>query len=285
MNHSKKAGVRGKDGSSQASSRERIAREHFIRRLMINAYRLLFGFFCFFLWEGVSGRLVKQLYISSPSAVIKRVYEWYATGFFFPHLWATLIEMALGFVLGTVLAILAGFLLGLKKLIAEILDPFLIAIWSVPGIILGPLFILYFGIGLTPKIILVATTVFFLVFFNTLTGIREVNPELVHSIKMMGADSRFLFRKVVLPSASLWIFTGLKNAIPFTIIGAVVGEMLSSTRGIGWLIERSSGVLDTTGVFAALFNLLVLGLLLNEGVVRLEAHVLRWKPKEFGATL
>jgi NitT/TauT family transport system permease protein len=258
---------------------QKLKKKFFLRRIRINVYRLLFGVSCLFLWELASGRWIKALYISSPTAVLKRFAEWYTTGFFFPHLSATLTEMALGFVIGGTLAIFVGFVFGVKKLWADILDPFLIAIWSVPGIILGPLFILYFGIGLTPKIILVATTVFFLIFFNTLTGIREVNQEMVDSIRLMGASQAFIFWKVMIPSASTWIFTGLKNALPFAMIGAVVGEMFSSTKGIGWLIERASGVLDTAGVFAGLLNLLILGLLLNEGVVQLETHVLRWKTK------
>ena len=259
--------------------KQELIRRHYLRRVRINLYRLFFGISCLLLWEVTSGRWIKELYISSPTAVLRRFVEWYASGFFFPHLAATLSEMALGFVIGGAFAILMGFIFGMKKLWAEILDPFLIALWSVPGVILGPLFILYFGIGLTPKIILVATTVFFLIFFNTLTGTREVNPELVSSIRLMWGSRTFIFHKVIIPSASAWIFTCLRNAVPFAIIGAVVGEMFSATRGIGWLIERASGVLDTTGVFAGLLNLLILGLLLNEGVAQLETHALRWKAR------
>ena len=174
---------------------QELIRKYSLRRLRINLYRLFFGICCLFLWEVTSGRWIKELYISSPTAVLRRFVEWYASGFFFPHLAATLSEMALGFVIGGAFAILIGFIFGMKKLWAEILDPFLIALWSVPGIILGPLFILYFGIGLTPKIILVATTVFFLIFFNTLTGIRQVNSDLVNSIRLMGGSRNLYLPK------------------------------------------------------------------------------------------
>ena len=185
--------------------------------------------------------------------------------------------MGVGFAIGLILAIAASLVLGTREVLAKVLDPFMMAIWSVPGIVLGPLFILYFGIGFTAKMVLVAVTVFFLVFFNTFTGIRSVDREWINVLRVMGATERIIFQKVILPASALWIFSSFKNAIPYTLLAAVVGELIASHKGIGFLIEDASGVMDTTGVFAALFNLMLLGLILNEIVEQTEKRVLHWK--------
>jgi NitT/TauT family transport system permease protein len=209
--------------------------------------------------------------------VLVRLWEWLSSGFLFVHLGATLMEIVVGFFIGLFFAVVVSLLLGTKDTLARILDPFMMAVWSVPGIVLGPLFILYFGIGFLAKIILVAVTVFFLIFFNTFTGIRSVDPGWIDALQIMGATKRDIFSKVILPASALWIFSSFKNAIPYALVAAVVGEMMSSTKGIGYLIQEASGVMDTTGVFAALFNLMLVGLLFNEIVERTEKRVLHWR--------
>jgi NitT/TauT family transport system permease protein len=221
--------------------------------------------------------LSDPFWISRPSHILLRLKEWYFTGFFFPHLWITLLEMGVGFFIGLVLAIAAGLFLGTRKTLSDLLDPFMMAIWSVPGIVLGPLFILYFGIGFTAKMVLVAVTVFFLVFFNTFTGVRSVDQEWINVMRIMGASQREIWAKVILPASALWVFASFKNAIPYTMVAAVVGELIASQKGIGYLINDASGVMDTTGVFAALFNLMLIGLILNAVVEHAEKKVLHWK--------
>jgi len=250
------------------------------KRYAVLVLRAAFGLGGLLFWEWASRSLIDPFWISRPSQIAARLKEWYFTGFFFPHLWITLQEMAAGFFIGLALAVIVGFLLGTRRGIADILDPFLMAIWSVPGIVLGPLFILYFGIGFTPKMVLVAVTVFFLVFFNTFTGIRSVDQEWINALRMMGAAEREVFTKVILPASAIWIFSSFKNAIPYTLVAAIVGELIASQKGIGYLIEDASGVMDTTGVFAALFNLMIIGLILNEIVERVEKRVLHWKGVE-----
>jgi NitT/TauT family transport system permease protein len=250
------------------------------RRYAVLGLRAAFGLAGLLFWEWASRSLIDPFWISRPSEIAVRLREWYFTGFFFPHLWITVQEMAAGFFIGLVLAVLVGFLLGTRKAIADILDPFLMAIWSVPGIVLGPLFILYFGIGFTPKMVLVAVTVFFLIFFNTFTGIRSVDRDWINALRIMGAKEKEVFTKVILPASAIWIFSSFKNAIPYTLVAAIVGELIASQKGIGYLIEDASGVMDTTGVFAALFNLMIIGLVLNEIVERIEKRVLHWKRME-----
>jgi len=257
--------------------REEFKRQVKLRRNLVISLRIGVGISLLGLWELASRFLIDPFWISRPSHIAGRLWNWYTTGFFFPHLAATMLEIGVGFFIGLALAIVASLLLGTRKELAEVIDPFMMAIWSVPGIVLGPLFILYFGIGFTAKIVLVAVTVFFLIFFNTFNGIREVDQEWIDVLHIMGARQRSIFIKVILPASALWIFSSFKNAIPYSLVAAVVGELIASQRGIGYLIQDASGVMDTTGVFAALFNLMLIGLFLNEVVEQSEKRVLHWR--------
>jgi NitT/TauT family transport system permease protein len=185
--------------------------------------------------------------------------------------------MVVGFAIGATAAILLGFVLARNIILARLIDPFMIAFYSIPKLALAPLFILWFGIGLEPKVILVTTVVFFLVFVNTYAGVRDVDQELVDCIRLMGANQREIFMKVILPSASPWIFTGLKLAVPNALIGAIVGEIMASNRGLGYLLMNAQGQFDTAGVMAVIVLLMVIGWLINEGVNRAQGHLLRWK--------
>jgi NitT/TauT family transport system permease protein len=257
--------------------RQEFRRQIKFRRNLIIFLRIGVGISLLGMWELVSRYMIDPFWISRPTHITTRLWDWYVTGFFFPHLAATMLEIGVGFFIGLVLAIMASLLLGTRKELAQILDPFMMAVWSVPGIVLGPLFILYFGIGFTAKIVLVAVTVFFLIFFNTFNGIREVDQEWIDVLHIMGAKQRSIFIKVILPASALWIFSSFKNAIPYSLVAAVVGELIASQRGIGYLIQDASGVMDTTGVFAALFNLMLIGLFLNEIVEQAEKRILHWR--------
>ncbi len=257
--------------------REAFEQRLYKRQLHVWSLRVICGIGGLLFWEMSSIYLIDPFWISRPSHILLRLKEWYFTGFFFPHLWITLLEMGVGFFIGLVLAIAAGLFLGTRKTLSDLLDPFMMAIWSVPGIVFGPLFILYFGIGFTAKMVLVAVTVFFLIFFNTFTGVRSVDQEWINVMRIMGASQRDIWAKVILPASALWVFASFKNAIPYTMVAAVVGELIASQKGIGYLINDASSVMDTTGVFAALFNLMLIGLILNAVVEHAEKKVLHWK--------
>jgi NitT/TauT family transport system permease protein len=161
--------------------------------------------------------------------------------------------------------------------VAAIFDPYVTAVYCIPKIALAPLFIMWFGIGIESKIAMSGIIVFFLVFLNTYAGVREVNPLYLSALQVMGASPWQLLRYVVLPSAASWVLTGLKVSVPYALIGTVVGEFMSSNRGIGFLISQASGVFDTPGVFAGLIVLAVVGAAINGGLKRVERHVLRWR--------
>ncbi|GIW12512.1 MAG: ABC transporter permease [Dehalococcoidia bacterium] len=228
-------------------------------------------------WQLASGTLIRPFFISSPLAIAERLVRWVTTNYIFFHIWITVQEMIAGLALGALVGIALGFLFGRNEAIASVFSPFIAAIYSIPKLALAPLFILWFGIGLESKIVYTAIVVFFLVFYNTYAGVRDVNPLFVNVVTLMGASRRQVLTKVVLPSASAWIFAGLKLAVPYALVGAVVAELLSSNKGLGSILSQAQATLDTTSMFAGLICLMVIALLVNEVVDRLERHALRWK--------
>jgi len=262
--------------------------------LKLNGQRILFGIALLLLWELISGESayltinfqaftiripyqIEPFWISSPSEIISRLVELTKSGQLTFHLSITIFEMIVGFVIGASLGILIGFWLGRKVTLAKIVDPYIMAVYSLPKIALAPLFILWFGIGVDMKIAIAAIIVFFLVFYNTLGGVRSVDPELVDVIRVIGANEREILRKVVLPSTYPWIFTGFKLGIPYSLIGAVVGELIATNKGMGYLLMEYSGWFDTAGVFAVLFVLMIVATILNLAVNYTEDRLMRWR--------
>lgn len=215
------------------------------------------------IWELISGRWVDEFWISKPSAIWEVLWGWISTGDILVHLEATLTEMGLGLFFGAVGGIAVGFLLGRVEWLAQLLDPIVSAIYSLPKVALAPLFILWFGVDLLSKVVLTAVVCFFLVFYNTYAGVRDVDKDLVDVVRVMGGSRSDLLLKVVLPSAATWIYTGLRLAVPYALIGAVVGEIVASNKGLGFLLARAAGTFNTAGTFAALFILMIIGTLLN----------------------
>jgi NitT/TauT family transport system permease protein len=228
-------------------------------------------------WQYASGRLIKTFWISRPSDIWAQLVEWVVSGDLWIHLQVTLIETVMGFVFGAVAGVLFGLALGLNRRLAAVLDPFIVAFYSLPKIALAPLFILWFGVGLASKVVLATFVVFFLVFYNTYAGTLAVEAELVDVLRLMGASRGQIVRKVILPSALIWIFTGMKSSVPYALIGAVVGEMMASNKGLGYLIQAAAGQYDTGGVFAALFVLMIIATGLHELLKQSERVMLRWR--------
>ncbi|OUM90415.1 MAG: ABC transporter permease [Bacillus thermozeamaize] len=229
------------------------------------------------LWQLSSGTIIDSFFISKPTEIFFRLYQWTISGELFHHLAITMEETVLGFIIGAIAGGIVGFILGRMKTLADICEPYIMAIYSLPKVALAPLFILWFGIEIQMKIVLAAVIVFFLVFFNTFAGVRNVDQELIDVIRLMGASERHLLQKVVLPSALTWIFVGLKISVPYALIGAIVGEVVASNRGIGYLIQYSSSRFDTAGVFAGLFVLMIVSTLLNSLIEFYERKFMRWK--------
>lgn len=229
-------------------------------------------------WELASGWLVSDFWISSPSAVGSALLRFAENGQLLPAVQVTLLETALGFSVGAGAGILVGLIFGISPLVARILDPYFVALNSIPRVALIPLFILWFGIGLETKVLFAATLVFFPVFMNTFAGARDVDRDLIDVIRVMGASRLDAVRRVLVPSALVWVFAGLRMSVPFALIGAVIAEMFTSNEGLGYLISVTANQYDTAGSFASLLVTTALGLALTWGVSLLEQRTLRWRP-------
>lgn len=239
-------------------------------------------------WQVFSGKpgqphaIIDEFYISNPLAILDAGIGFYRDGILLPSLWITLQETLGGFALGGVLGFIFGLILGTNRFAGDVFRPFVVAFNSVPRLALVPLFMLWFGLGIASKIALVATIVFFLVFYNTYAGVRDVNRELVQVLQLMGARSDQIHLKVTLPSAMTWIVTGLRVSIPFALLTAVTAEMIASNRGMGYLIVKSSGEFYTAGVFASIVLLAALALFMNMFVNVFERWVLKWREVSHG---
>jgi NitT/TauT family transport system permease protein len=241
------------------------------------AVGLLPGIFLLLFWQWASGRLIKEIYVSKPTAVGERLYELFSSGEIYPHLWTTGEELVLGYAIGVAGGVIGGYALGRSPGLARIFEPYVMAFYGIPKIALAPLFIIWFGIGIGSKVALASIMVFFLVFYNVFSGVRSVDRELVNLTLVMGANQRQLTRHVYLPAAAPYIMLGMRMAIPYSVIGVIVGEFTSSTQGLGLFIHEASATYDPAGVFAGI--VLLLGFVMAASVLagRLERLLLRWR--------
>ena len=194
------------------------------------------------------------------------------------HLLFTLTEGLLAFVIGSGLGVLFGFWFARKPLLSAVFDPYLKMVNALPRVVLAPIFALWLGLGIWSKVALGVTLVFFIVFFNVYQGVKEVSPTVLANARMLGMNDRQLFRHVYWPSALSWMFSSLHTSVGFAIVGAVVGEYLGSSAGLGYLILQAEGVFDVTGVFAGMVILAAFVLLIDALVTRVERRLLKWRP-------
>lgn len=245
--------------------------------------RLMAGVVFLGVWELASGRIVDQFFLSKPSLIAVSLWEMLTKEQLLYHLQFTITEALAGYVIGAVLGLVLGFVLARSDAVYRIVEPFVVAFYGIPRIALAPLFILWFGIGISSKIAVATVMVFFIVFINTIAGIRSAPVQLLQVARVMGASEWDLVRKVVFPAATPFIVAALQITVPQAMIGAIVGEFISSNRGVGHLISRAAGWLDTPGLFAGIFALLVVVLLMNLGVTALGNYLMRWNPKQVNA--
>jgi len=229
-------------------------------------------------WEwGVRANELDPFFVSRPSAIAGRIAAWTTSGAIWGHLAVTLEEAVLGLIVGSVLGIALGFVLARSPFAARVADPYIKMLNAIPRVVLAPLFLLWFGLGIWSKVALAVTLVFFVMFFNTYQGVRDADAVLIDNVRMLGASERQLVRHVLVPSALTWIFSSLQTSLGFAMVGAVVGEYLGSAHGLGYVISQAEGTFDTTGVFAGMFVLAVVVVIVSAGVTEVERYLLRWK--------
>lgn len=248
--------------------------------LRVSLYRLLLVLVLLVAWEYSSGRYFDAFWFSKPTDIARASWVEFQSGRLGTDLGVTLSETSLGFPIGAAAGVVAGFVLGRWITLAQVIDPLILGLYGVPRIALAPLFIIWFGIGPLSKIMLVMLMVFFLTFFNTYAGVRSVGPDLKNVARVMGANERQVLLKIVIPAASPWIFTGLKVSVPYSIVGAIVGEFMASSRGLGYAIMLHSNTFNTKGVLVGILIIMTIVLILNGILNRMENHVLRWRPQE-----
>lgn len=259
---------------------------HGSKTIPMVTWQLLLGVVLIGVWQMLANaRLLDKFFFSRPSDIAFRIWQWLLTGFIWPHLLVTLEEAFLSFTIGVGLGVSLGFLLARVQFLSDLLNPYLRALNALPRVVLAPIFLLWFGLGIWSKVALGVTVVFFTVFFNTYRGVREVDPTVLNNARMLGASESQLVHHVLLPSALTWIFSSLHISIGFAIIAVVVGEYLGASRGVGFLISQAEGVFDTTGVFAGMVVLSPVVLCVGMAVDRLEQRLLRWKPNRQSSIL
>ena len=263
-----------------AAETERARRAARMDRLRILAGQLVLLTLILGGWAWASGRILDRLFLSDPVSVTKAFWAILLKGTLWYHLRFTLTETLLGYLIGAGLGLAGALAVSMIPAGEPVLRPFVLLAYATPKIALAPLMIIWFGIGILPKVILAATFVFFVVFLSTLAGIATVPPQLVSVVRVMGAAPAAVFRKVVLPSALPFILTALRLTIPAALIGAVIGEFISSNRGVGYLINAASSRYATAEVFAGIGSLLVVVLCMNAGLSLLERSWSRWAPRD-----
>ena len=228
----------------------------------------------------VFGRvLLPPFFFSNPVDVASQVIAWFASGVIWKHLWVTLVESILAFVLGSIGGVLVGFWFARQPRTAAVVDPYVKMINALPRVVLAPIFTLWLGLGIWSKVALGVTLVFFIVFFNVYQGIKEVSPTVLANARMLGMNERQLMRHVYWPSALSWMFSSLHTSVGFAVVGAVVGEYLGAAAGLGYLIQQAEGVFDVAGVFAGMFVLAVFVIVIDMLVSVVEKRLLVWRPQ------
>jgi NitT/TauT family transport system permease protein len=230
------------------------------------------------LWESAS-RLgwLNPFYVPAPSRVGAVMVELFAGGQIWPHLQATLIAAFGGLVAGLVAGVGLGFAAALSPKLAELLEPVMILLNAIPRVILAPLFVIWLGIDLASKMALSLILVAVLMFFAVYNGIKEVDRRLVERIRTLGGGTRILIREVYVPSVTAWVMGNLKVAVGFAFTGAVVGEFVASSRGLGYLLQFAQSTYNAGLTMALIVVIMVFVLVLFALAERLERRLLRWR--------
>ncbi|MCL2729500.1 MAG: ABC transporter permease [Actinomycetia bacterium] len=273
------------DAAERTKARARAVRK---RALLVNAARLVVLALFLGLWEWFSrAGIIDAFNFSMPSQVWDQIHTWImhgtAQGSLGEQIWTTLQEALYGWVIGVAAGVLLGITLGRVRFLADVFGPYVKILNAMPRIVLAPIFLIWFGLGPASKVASAVVLVFFPVFFNAFQGAREVDRNLVANARILGASNRQVTFQVVIPSATSWIFTSLHVSFGFALIGAIVGEYIGATKGLGLMVSTAQGTFNSAGVYAAMVILAVVALVAEGLLTFLEKRLFRWKPADSGA--
>jgi len=277
------AGAIFQPGTSDAEIEAKAAKAARQRKSAVYFWRYFILVFFLGGWElAVKVKLLDPFFFSSPSAIVMRLVEWIVDGTsegpLWYHLWVTMEESLLGFFSGSIAGIVAGIALGRNRMLADVFSIYIKVINSVPRVVLAPIFIMIFGLGLTSKVALSFVMVFFVVFSNAFQGVVEADRNLLSNAQILGARGWQLTRSVVIPSAMSWIFASLHVSFGFAIVGAIVGEFVGARYGIGLLINVAKGSFDAAGMYAAIVIIMVVALAAEYAMTLVENRLAKWRP-------
>jgi NitT/TauT family transport system permease protein len=228
-------------------------------------------------WELAAGRLFNDFWSSRPSLIGERLFALMKSGEIWRHVYATVAEALLGLFLGAAVGTPIGIALAYHRRAAKIVDPFVMGLYGLPRVALAPMFILWFGISLFSKVMMSFSMVLFVFILNVTEGIRTVDPDMIDLMRTMRAPRSYIMRKVTIPSIVPWLIASFRIGVGLSLVGAVVGELIGANRGLGWYVVRAGGQLDTTGVFAGLFLLMLLAMFANQIIFMIEKKALHWR--------
>ncbi|MDJ1158555.1 ABC transporter permease [Chelatococcus sp. SYSU_G07232] len=261
-----------------------------MNRATLLALQIAVGLLVLVVWHVLSTvpvagkKILDPFFFSTPLDVLARTWKDFASGEIWRHLGITLAETVLAFATGAGAGILLGFAFARRQVLAAIFDPYIKAANALPRVVLAPIFALWFGLGIWSKVALGFTLVFFIVFFNVYQGVREVSPTVLANARMLGMNERQLLRHVYWPAALTWMFSSLHTSVGFALVGAVVGEYLGSSGGLGYKIHEAESVFDVTGVFSGMLVLAVFVIVIDTLVSAIEGRLLVWRPGPQTAT-
>lgn len=280
--------VRSKDSPSkpgevltpdeQAAEDRELRRIRWERLLQVGVAVVILGGWEVAAWTGFAD----PFFFGQPSGIASTIWRWSTRGTpqgsLWQHVTVTLEETVMAFIIGVVLGVVSGFALGRNRTLAAVFGPYVRMGNAIPRVILGSIFVIWLGLGMASKVALGVTLTFFIVFFNAFQGVREVDPNLVNNARILGAGPRQLSFDVMLPAALGWIISSLHTSFGFALVGAVVGEFLGATHGLGYLVASAQGAFNSNGVFAAMVILSVVALTADALVTRLERRLTPWRP-------
>ena len=250
--------------------------KHFVLRLLLIVAVLAVWEFLVKLTE------VPEYILPAPSLIFFAMYNGFRTNVYPQHFFVTLTETLLGFLAGTFLAFLLGTLVALSRRVEYFLYPFIVMFQAMPKVALAPLIIVWFGLGLTSKVINAALVAFFPLMVNTIVGLRSAEEDRINLMRSLAASRSQIFFMLQLPNALPYIFAGLEIAMIFALIGAIVAEFVGAERGLGMLIQSMNFNMDVAGQFSILLILSLLGLCLNGIIVLARRHLLFWEVANTG---
>jgi NitT/TauT family transport system permease protein len=246
--------------------------------------RLLLITFLLFLWELGAGGITEEITLfdpiitSRPSLIIRDLVHIFSTGLIFPDLWATLQAALYGLFFGIVSGMTVGLFFAYSPWLSQLCEPLMAAINAIPRPALAPLLVIWLGFGLASKVILSWSLVFFVIYYNTYQGVKTIDSTIIDAIKVMQATRSQILRIVVVPSVLAWVFAALRTSVAYALIGAIIGEFVGATRGLGYRMIIAEGLLNTDRIYSILVILAVIAVCLNAAAHRIEKKFLTWQP-------